>query len=101
MEQFEIARSFSKTVQIRPFEPEQYFCSVKQSFSEMPTEKVKEETSEYLIWFAKKEVMKMASKSIEERTPESEKFIEEKDSYKTQRSIEQNNYEKNTEHENF
>lgn len=66
---FEIVRSFSKTIQVKPYEPESYFCSVKQSFDEMPSEKDKVLCSEYLIGLAKNEVMKSVEKSIVQNTP--------------------------------
>lgn len=58
---YEIVRSFSKTVQVKQYEPEAYFCSAKESFYEMPTTKEKVKKSEELYAFCKSEVLKALS----------------------------------------
>ena|SRR3990167_2900561 len=60
---YEIVRSFSKTVQVKQFQPESNFCSVKESFYEMPTEEEKLKKSKELYEFARLEVMKGFTKS--------------------------------------
>lgn len=55
---YEIVRSYTRTVQVKQYEPESHFCSVKESFYEMPTEKQKAKKSEELYEFAKSEVTK-------------------------------------------
>lgn len=62
---FSIARSFSKTVQVKQFQPEQYFCSASQAFFEMPSTKEKEEVSNNLWEFCKKEVLNSAKERKE------------------------------------
>lgn len=55
---YEIVRSFSKTVQIKQFQPESHFCSVKEVFYDMPTDKEKLEKSKELYDFVRLEVLK-------------------------------------------
>ena len=56
--QFEIARSFQRKVNLGNYESFDTFCSAKESFYEMPTEKQKEVTSEALYNLCRNEVMK-------------------------------------------
>ena len=62
---FTIARSFSKTVQVKQFQPEQYFCSASQVFYEMPRNEEKEKVSNELWEFCKKEVLTAAKERKE------------------------------------
>ena len=54
---FSITRSFSKKVQIRQYEPEDYYCSSTYYFEEMPTESQKKKISKELWNFCKEEVI--------------------------------------------
>ena len=72
---FTIARSFSKTVQVKQFQPEQYFCSASQAFYEMPSNKEREEVSKDLWEFCKKEVL-MAAKERKEKIDKIKKEAE-------------------------
>lgn len=73
---YEIVRSFSKTVQVRPYEPESYFCSVKEGFDEKPSDKERKEYAKRLNKEAKEYVMEDVNETIEANKPESEKVIE-------------------------
>ena len=64
---FEIVRSFSKTMQERQFEPVNFFCSAKETFSTIPSEKEKKEKSEYLANLVQNEVEKSVKVYFEEK----------------------------------
>ena len=73
---FEITRSFSKKVQIKQYEPEDYFCSVTQTFYSQPTPEVIESISETLFKFCEQEVLK----SMKERVQSVKKEISDEES---------------------
>ena len=54
---FEITRSFSKKVVTKQYESEDYFCSAKESFYEMPSEEEKKKKSAELDLFCCSEVL--------------------------------------------
>ena len=67
----EVCRSFSRTAQVKAFEPRNFFCSVKEECE--PTDL--EATSKRLIHFCKMTVEKEVEEYINNHLPESEKVI--------------------------
>jgi hypothetical protein len=67
----EVCRSFSRTVQISPFEPRNFFCSQKL---EVPIEEL-ESASNQCFYFCKQQVERDAEQYIKEHIPQSEKII--------------------------
>ena len=63
--QFEITRSFSKKVQIKQYEPEDYFCSITETFYDILTIEQKEEVSGKLFKFCEQEVLKSMKERIQ------------------------------------
>jgi hypothetical protein len=68
----EVARSFSRTAQVKAFEPRNFFCSVKEECEP----KDLESTSQRLIHFCKMQVEKEVEEYIEAHKPDSEKVID-------------------------
>lgn len=69
IKEFEIARSFSKTVQVAQYEPENYFCSAKAVITGEPTLAQQANISATLEQFCREEVMKSMRKS-EKKNPQ-------------------------------
>ena len=62
---YTITRSFSKKIQIKQFEPEDYYCAATQEFfDEMPTEEEKLKVSQVLWNFCKEEVLKAVQEQV-------------------------------------
>jgi len=98
----EIARSFGQKIQFKAYEPIEFFCSAKEECEE----KDMESTAKKLIHFCKTMVAADIHVYLEAH-PEvqyKEEIIDaltgENFTKPIQRSVEQNNYEKNTEYEN-
>ena len=63
IKEFEISRSFSKTKQVQQFEPENYFCAAKMTFSQIPSTEEQTQYSAELEDFCRIEVFKTMEKS--------------------------------------
>lgn len=70
----EIARSFSRTIQVKQYEPAQFFCSVKQSFDKELTKEEFEEQSKLLDEMCQQEVAKSIKALIEKVKEEESPF---------------------------
>lgn len=62
----EIIRSFSRTWQVRQYEPENFFCSAKQTIEDNISEEEKQKISNELYQFCKNEVIKNIKQRVDE-----------------------------------
>jgi len=85
----EVCRSFSRTAQVVPFEPRNFFCSLKEECELKDVES----TSNRLIHFCKITVEREVNEYIEEHKPEHEKVIDIKSPNFIQNDKEQQKFE--------